>query len=381
MARAAEIVIVGAGIVGAACAREFARAGHDVLVLDASAPGAGTTAAGMGHIVVMDDSDAQMKLTSLGRELWHQLLAELDGEAGARAEVDPTGTLWVAEDDSDLQVVYSKHAYYAEHGIATEVLDAHALHEAEPELRSGLPGALRVPDDLVVYAPSVVDALLRDAVSHGARVEVQRALRVGSGTVQLEDGRTIDANRVVNAAGEGAMALLDESARGGIELRQRKGQLAITDRYPGFARHQLVELGYLKSAHGHAASSVAFNLQPRKTGQMLLGSSREFDAQDARVDEDLLHAMIERAEAFLPRIADLQVLRCWAGFRVATSDHLPLIGPATSDPSLLLACGHEGLGITTSLSTARLLVEHVQGVGASTDIEPYLPSRFDLSST
>lgn len=381
MRRTSEVVVVGAGIVGAACARALARAGFEVLVVDETVPGGGTTAAGMGHVVVMDDSDAQMRLTSLGRELWHQLLSELDAASTARAEVDRAGTLWVAEDEADLQVVRDKYAYYSEHGVRAEILDENALKDAEPELRDGLPGALRVPDDLVVYAPSVVDVLMRDAIADGARFELARATRVVPRRVELEGERAIEAEHVVNAAGEGALALLDATARDGIAVRRRKGQLAITDRYPGFARHQLVELGYLKSAHGDAKASVAFNLQPRKTGQMLLGSSREFEARGSEIDGGLLQSMIARAECFMPRIASLQVLRCWAGFRVATSDNLPLIGPVASDEGLLLACGHEGLGITTSLSTAELLAARLRGEEAPIDNRPYLPSRFAQSSS
>ena len=67
----------------------------------------------------------------------------------------------------------------------------------------------------------------------------------------------------------------------------------ITDRHPGFVHHQIVELGYLKSAHSHNTSSVAFNIQPRKTGQVLIGSSRQFDAEDTSVDQPILDRMLD----------------------------------------------------------------------------------------
>jgi glycine/D-amino acid oxidase-like deaminating enzyme len=161
-----------------------------------------------------------------------------------------------------------------------------------------------------------------------------------------------------------------------LPVRKRRGHLVITDRYPGFVRHQLVELGYLKSAHSVTADSVAFNVQPRTTGQLLIGSSREFGAEHAAINDALLAAMVARAQLFLPEIGDLQAIRVWTGFRAATPDKLPLIGPWPEDETLFLATGHEGLGITTSLATAKLLVAGMMGEKAEIAGEPYLPSRF-----
>ena len=136
-----------------------------------------------------------------------------------------------------------------------------------------------------------------------------------------------------------------------------------------------MELGYLKSAHSVSSDSVAFNIQPRKTGQILIGSSRQYGAEHPGVDHDILNRMLLRAEQYMPRIGNLAAIRTWTGFRAATPDKLPLIGPWAGDSSLLLATGHEGLGITTSLATARLLVDQVTGAKPEIPTEPYLPSR------
>jgi glycine/D-amino acid oxidase-like deaminating enzyme len=161
-----------------------------------------------------------------------------------------------------------------------------------------------------------------------------------------------------------------------VEVRKRKGHLLITDRYPGFLRHQLVELGYLKSAHSVTSDSVAFNVQPRITGQILIGSSRQYGAEDSTVDRAMVRAMIERARAYMPGIGELSAIRCWTGFRAATPDKLPLIGPS-AEPGLYLATGHEGLGITTSLATARLIADQLLHRRPEIPLEPYLPSRVE----
>ena len=161
-----------------------------------------------------------------------------------------------------------------------------------------------------------------------------------------------------------------------LPVRRRKGHLVITDQYPGLVHHQLVELGYLKSAHSTLADSVAFNVQPRKTGQLLIGSSRQFDADHSGVDQRILSSMLARAAMYLPSITGLSAIRVWTGFRAATPDKLPLIGPDVKDPSLLLATGHEGLGITTSLGTAQLIADNLTNAPSPIPTEPYLPARF-----
>jgi glycine/D-amino acid oxidase-like deaminating enzyme len=89
--------------------------------------------------------------------------------------------------------------------------------------------------------------------------------------------------------------------------------------------------------------------------------------------------MTERAQWYLPKIGELSAIRVWTGFRAATPDKLPLIGPWPEDDSLFLATGHEGLGITTSLGTAQLLVDYFEGAATAISCEPYLPGRFARS--
>jgi glycine/D-amino acid oxidase-like deaminating enzyme len=162
----------------------------------------------------------------------------------------------------------------------------------------------------------------------------------------------------------------------GVSIRPRKGHLALTDRCPGFVRHQLVELGYLKSAHGEATESVAFNVQPRTTGQVVIGSSRQFGVTDPAIDTGILSRMLSRAAEYMPGLARLEVVRTWTGFRACTDDKLPLIGPCPDRENVYLATGHEGLGITTSLGTARILTDMIMGRRPAIDAAPYLPSRF-----
>ncbi len=207
------------------------------------------------------------------------------------------------------------------------------------------------------------------AEAGGARVRAgARVQRLDPGAVVV-DGERLEAELVVNAAGPGAPALMPA-----LPIVPRKGHLAISARAPGFCRHQLLELGYLHSAHGTSTASVAFNVQPRLTGQVLVGSARELVGLDASVNRSVLARMLARAVSYMPALARLPVLRVWTGFRPATPDNLPLVGPFESD-RLWVAAGHEGLGITTALGTARLLADLVAGRDPGIDPAPYAPGR------
>ncbi len=267
--------------------------------------------------------------------------------------------------------VLRKREYYEKRGLAVQVLDASQLRKAEPNLRAGLAGGLLVPGDAVLYPPCAARFLMSRAQQRGAKLKLGASVtQISEGRVRLEDGQEIAGNIVVNAAGSSAAELT-----AGLEIKKRKGHLVITDRYPGFLRHQLVELGYLKSAHSVTRDSVAFNVQPRRTGQILIGSSRQYGAEHKEVDQVMLANMIRRAEEYMPGLGCMSAVRVWTGFRAATPDKLPLIGACPGHKSLFLATGHEGLGITTSLGTARILVDQVTGATPAIPVEPYLPSR------
>ena len=362
-----DAIVVGAGIVGAACARALAMDGLRVLVLEGGFAGGGTTSAAMGHLVAMDDSPAQLALTALSLGLWRDVAAELPRSA----EYDACGTLWIAENDMQMDAVRSKLETYRDAGIACEEISgADALNALEPKLRPGLAGALLVQEDAVLYPPTAAVWLLAQARKRGCVLrEGCHVDEISEHSVRCGD-EWQHAHVIVNAAGARATALTPS-----LPIMPRKGHLAITDRYPGFVRHQLVELGYLTSAHEMTSESVAFNVQPRATGQLLIGSSRELAGWDASTNREVLRAMLDRAQHFMPALGNTSIIRTWTGFRPATADKLPLIGQWEPTGGVWIAAGHEGLGITTSLGTAHLIADMVMGRTPAIDVSFFAPNR------
>jgi glycine/D-amino acid oxidase-like deaminating enzyme len=235
-----------------------------------------------------------------------------------------------------------------------------------------------VLDDGVIYPPCAAHFFIEQARQHGAefRGHAEVSALLPEGGVQLRDGSRLSAGRSVNAAGPWSPALAP-----GLPVRKRKGHLVVTDRHPGFVHHQIVELGYLKSAHSVSKDSVAFNVQPRRSGQVLIGSSRQFDAEGTEVNQEILDRMLRRALEYMPSLGNLSAIRVWTGHRAATPDKLPLIGPSAASDRVWFATGHEGLGITTSVGTGQLLADLLLGRPPAIAAAPFAPARFAQGGT
>lgn len=363
-----DVLIVGAGIIGSALAEACARRGMSVQVVEAGIPAGATTAAGMGHLVVLDGSPAELALSDDGLRRWQARRAELPVAAEYRA----CGTLWLARDDAEMAEAERKRICLAGRGLACRLVGAQELRQLEPALDADLAGALLRPEEVVIYPPVASRWLLDQAILHGAELLRGCAVRAVSaeGEVVLGDGRMLGADNVVVAAGNATPDLV-----AGVPIKPRKGQLVVTERYPDYVRHQLVELGYVSATHGEV-DAVAFNVQPRATGQLLIGSSRQYSDCNPAVDWPLLRRMLRRAQEYLPGLGELQGLRAWTGFRPATPDKLPLLGRVPGAARLWLAAGHEGLGITTALASAQLVADLLCGQAPDLDPAPYDPARF-----
>ncbi|MBL8300554.1 MAG: FAD-binding oxidoreductase [Rhodanobacteraceae bacterium] len=367
-----DVLIIGGGIVGCAIAERLAREGIAACLVERDVVGGAATAASMGHLVVLDDDPEELSLSAYSCARWNELAASLP----AAAEYRRIGTLWIARTEAELAEAERKRERLVAAGIAAERVSAAQLQVLEPALAATLVGGLRVPADAAIYPPVAAMWLAQRAIDAGARLRCGVAVEaIGDREVLLSDRSRIGARHIVVANGCAAPALLR-----GVPVRRRKGHLLITTRMQPAVHHQLIELGYMQSAHGTNTESVAFNVQPRATGQLLLGSTRQFDDHASEVTPRLLQRLVARATEYLPGLTQMTALRAWAGFRPATPDHRPLIGPWPSCDGVWLACGHEGLGVTTALGTADLLAAQLLGQELPFDAAPYAPARFAASS-
>jgi len=367
--RTYDVVIAGSGIVGAACAYELSAARLSVAIVDEHGVGSGATNAGMGHLLVLDDSDAQFALTRYSLELWEPLFHQLPPEC----EFWRCGTVWVAADEEELQFAARRCEYYRQNGVSAELLSPAELSALEPNLRPGLVGGALVPNDASLVPSMAARFLIKRAQENGTElIEGHRVIEINDEGVRLSDGTRLLAHACVNATGTAAAALTP-----GLPIRSRKGHILVVKLPHHFARHQVVELGYLKSAHAsEEADSVAFNVRQRKNGELLIGSSRQYGAGNPAVEPGMLRRMLDRAVEFMPTLAAAPQVTSWTGFRAGTPDGLPLIGLVPESNHVYAATGQEGLGATTSIATARLLTDEILRRPTGIAAAAFSPARF-----
>jgi glycine/D-amino acid oxidase-like deaminating enzyme len=375
----ADVIVVGGGIVGAACGYYLARAGLSVELLERGFPASGTSGACEGDLLLWDKELA--KELPLGRrslELWKGLVQELDLDF----EYEPKGSIMVAEDAAGLAAMTRKVEDLARAGVPGQILDHRELHAEEPTLAPDLPGGALFPEDAQVEPRYATAALVEGARKYGLRVRTDTAVRrvtLSAGgrveAVETASGR-IPAGAVVLAAGVWTREI---AATAGLEvpIRPRKGQIVVVERAPSFFHRKLMEAGYVATVEsGETALQVAMVAESTRAGTLLLGSSRELVDFDRRVNVRVAAAIAARAIRFFPALANLRCIRTYAGLRPFSPDHLPLIGPLGGAEGFYVATGHEGAGICLAPATGRLIAQWVTGQSLDFPAEWFRPNRF-----
>ncbi|MEU6996054.1 FAD-binding oxidoreductase [Streptomyces sp. NPDC046465] len=375
-----DLVIVGAGVVGAACAYYAARAGLRVTVIDRGPVAGGTTGAGEGNLLVSDkEPGPELELALFSAQLWQELATELP----ARIEYETKGGLVVASTEPGLAALRDFAARQTGAGVVAVDVPADRLTDLEPHLAPGLAGGFHYPQDAQVQPALAAAHLLRAAADAGrltlrlgeevtgfligARGEV-RGVRTHRGEVR--------APHVLNAAGTwgGQLARL-----AGVELPvlPRRGFVLVTEPLPRVVRHKVYSAEYVADvASGSAALQTSAVVEGTPAGPVLIGASRERVGFDRTLSVEVLRRLGAQALRLFPVLAEVRAIRTYAGFRPYLPDHLPAIGPDPRVPGLLHACGHEGAGIGLAPATGALVAALLTGHEPPLPMGPFAPDRF-----
>ncbi|WP_370949454.1 NAD(P)/FAD-dependent oxidoreductase [Amycolatopsis sp. cg5] len=377
-----RVVVLGAGIIGAACARELSLAGFDVLVVDRGRPAGGTTSHGEGNILVSDKGPgAELTLALLSARLWPSVVAELAAEdPDAATEYDPKGGIVVATTEDGARSLTTFVQSQIEAGVVAEPLSPNEVAAAEPALTRDVAAAFRYPQDAQVQPAGAALALLGSALRHGTRLradtEVLGAVVAhGRITGVRVPGEVLGADVVVNAAGPWAGEL---SARLGapIAVRPRRGEVLVTTPMPGVVRHKVYDADYV-GAVGAGSGELQTSAVVESTwgGTVLIGSSRRRVGFDDTIRPDVLGAVAAKAVRLFPSLAHAAIMRAYGGFRAYVDDHLPVLGEDPRVAGLWHATGHEGAGIGLSVGTGLLLRELLTGAAPSAPVEEFTVDR------
>jgi len=375
-----DVVVVGAGIVGAATAYYASAAGASVTVLDRGPVGAGTTSRGEGNILVSDKGPGpELDLAMLSNRTWRELGRTLGAE---NLELEEKGGLVVATSEQALIDLRRFAATQSAQGVQAEVVAADALRDHEPHLARDTPGGVLYPQDLQVQPVLAAAALLRAARRQGASLHTGvdiTGLATGPGGRVLgvrAGDRTFPADAVVNAAGTWGGEV---SKRFGapVPVLPRRGFVLVTEPLPRVVRRKVYSADYVANvASSDAGLETSVVVEGTRAGTVLIGASRERVGFDTTLSVEVVRRLAVKAVRLFPVLADIALMRVYHGFRPYCPDHLPVIGPDPRVPGLYHAGGHEGAGIGLASGTGLLLAELISRQAPSLDPAPFDPTRF-----
>lgn len=377
-------VVVGAGIVGCACARELALAGLQVTLVERGAAASATTAHGEGNVLVSDKGPGpELELAQLSRRLWPQVLAavaERSAHAARAVEWEPKGGIVVATTDVGARELTRFAAGQRTAGVHTEMLDADALAAAEPYVTRDHAAAVHYPEDAQVQPAAAAAALLTDALAAGATLrtgcEVLGTLTRGERITAVRTSTgLLEADCFVNAAGPWSGELATRLGAP-VDIRPRRGDVLVTTPVPPMVFHKVYDADYV-GAVGSSAEDLQTSavVESTRGGSVLIGSSRRRVGFDDRLRPEVLSAVAAKALRLFPVLAGVPVMRAYGGFRPYVPDHLPVIGADPRLTGLWHVGGHEGAGIGLSVGSARLLRELMLGQPTEMDTTPFRVDR------
>ncbi|WP_079169359.1 FAD-binding oxidoreductase, partial [Streptomyces sp. CC77] len=298
-----DAVIVGAGVVGAACAYYAARSGLSVAVVDRGPVAGGTTGAGEGNLLVSDkEPGPELDLALLSTRLWRELASTLPAEADV--EYEPKGGLVIASDETALAALRAFADGQRTAGVTAHDVPATELPDREPHLAPGLAGGVHYPQDAQVQPARAAAALLRAARHAGAAVrlgeEVTAVLTGPRGAVRgVRTPRgDLHAPAVVNAAGPwgGDLAAL---AGTHLPVLPRRGFVLVTEPLPpGLVRHKVYAADYVADvASGSAGLQSSAVVEGTPAGPVLIGATRERVGYDRTLSTEALRRLARQAAA------------------------------------------------------------------------------------
>ena len=361
-----RVAVIGAGLIGLACAHELVVSGHTVSVFDAH-PGQGATYAAAGMLSPAGEAwhgeDALLRLGLASAAMWARYADRLSMSSGVDVDHRDAGTLLVGHDRDDLNVVLRTMDLLSQHGVETERLDRDELLEREPALSNRVAGGVLLPGDHSVNPRRAADALLARIGDRLTRANAKPYIVDGVCRGVVTDGGAITSSDVVVlATGHRLDELLPGARR---VVRPVRGEIirAQTDDPPSRTIRA--------SIHGRPVYAV-----PRACGEVVIGATAEEHAGEPMPTVGGALRLLEDARALVPTLDAAGILDITCRIRPGTPDNGPLVGPS-STPGLLVAGGHYRGGVLLAPITAAAIRAYVEGTDVPDVARPFHPDRFD----
>lgn len=378
-----DVVIIGGGIVGCACAYYLTQEGVRVHLVERGALGSGASKAGMTHIVTWEEPETHLQLAKQSKLLYQELSQALPMDIQYRE----TGSIAIVEHPQSMASFNETVRRLQEWGVRCRILSAEEIVTMEPLIAPDIGGGAYFEEDAQVNPLYVTRAFARAAQDEGATIETFTeviGIECSRNPYRVTAVRTnkgvVPTNGVVIAAGAWS-AQVARMVNLDVPISPRKGTLVVTTPLPedSFACKIILAAGYMDSVREGVSSSVAVaaNIQQVRNGNLILGSSRQFIGFDASVDPAVISKMMRRNLRFFPALSKVTALRTWAGFRPYTPDLLPIISAVDTIEGLYIAAGHEGIGITEAPITGKLISQLITRQTPNLPIGELSLSRFN----
>ncbi len=364
----ADVIVVGAGIIGSSLAREIAGAGARVLVLDRGEPGAQASWAAAGMLAPQaeaDRPDAFFRLLLDSRSLYPALAEALREETGIDVGYRTEGALLLALSEADEVGLAERFDWQRGAGLNVERLGADEARAREPDLSPEVRSALLFAEDHQVDNRLLSRAVWISATQRGAEFQLGQGVRSvhcgpGGCEVRLESGDRISGKSVIIAAG--SWSGLIEGLPRPLPVEPLHGQLLSLTTAPPLLRH------IVGSPRGY--------MVPRSDGRLIVGTTQERTGFRTAVTPRGLQTITAIAVEMAPGLSEVPVESFWSGLRPGTPDSLPILGPDPEAPGLLYATGHFRNGILLAPLTAVVIGGLALGRLPEIDLTPFRPDRF-----
>jgi glycine oxidase len=355
-----DVVVVGAGIIGLACAWRAQRRGLSVLVVDGASPGSGSSRVAAGMLAPVTEAEfgeqelLRLNLEALGR--WAEFAEELGGELYHRR----SGALVVAADRDDAEELHRLHQFQRSLGLDAEWLTPSDCRRLEPALSPRVGGGILAPHEQHVDPVAVVCALVGKGLDI---VQGDPVVAVDEHGVRLRSGLVLAAEQVVIAAGCWSGSGIEGLPE--LPVRPIKGQILALRRPP----HRPLAARLIRTPRCYVLD--------RGDGRVVVGGTMEEQGFDTEVTVDGVYRLLEAAWEVLPDVSELQFEGAQAGLRPGTPDNLPVIGRG-EQPNVIWATGHYRNGVLLTPITAEAVAELLTGGEAPAAVQPFTPERFGV---